>query len=228
MGKWIDITNQEFTRLTALSYEGQGMWRCSCKCGGEVVTRGQSLREGLTQSCGCLAKEASVVNGKANATHGESGSHLHILWLAIKHRCFDPNQDNYKYYGGRGITIEYESWIKNYTSFRDWALINGYKHGLEIDRRDNSKGYSPENCRFVTKSVNQNNTRGNSMLEVWGESKSIANWSKDERCQPTYYGLYQRLRAGWDAVSALATPSSGSTSKLHLISMGYAQFWGMI
>jgi hypothetical protein len=76
----------------------------------------------------------------------------------MKWRCANPNCPGYINYGGRGIVVCKE-WEDDYSAFRDWAIANGYSEGLQIDRKNNNKGYSPENCRFVTRSQNNKNRR---------------------------------------------------------------------
>ncbi len=104
-------------------------------------------------SCGCIRK-----NNKKNYKHGYSYTKLYAVWAGIKKRCNNQNSYNYKYYGGRGITICPE-WANDYVVFRDWALSHGYKEGLEIDRRENNGNYEPSNCRWVTRTENQRNKR---------------------------------------------------------------------
>src|SRR3990167_10224442 len=84
--------------------------------------------------------------------HGLSGSRLYKKRALIKQRILNPKRDNYKYYGGRGITI-YPEWL-DFIPFRDWALNNGYKEGLEIDRINPDGNYEPNNCHFVTTKEN--------------------------------------------------------------------------
>ncbi|MCP4493299.1 MAG: hypothetical protein GY820_39245 [Gammaproteobacteria bacterium] len=74
----------------------------------------------------------------------------------MRRRCYSPDNPYYKNYGGRGISVCYE-WLKSPGSFVRWALSNGYKIGLSIDRKNNNKGYSPENCRFVSQKENNRN-----------------------------------------------------------------------
>ena len=80
--------------------------------------------------------------------HGFSGSRLYKKWALMKQRILNPKRDNYKYYGGRGITICNE-WLE-FIPFRDWSLSNGYQEGLEIDRRNNNGNYEPNNCRWIS------------------------------------------------------------------------------
>ena len=77
---------------------------------------------------------------------------LYNSWRGMRSRCNNPNQSDYKYYGGRGVKC-YEGW-RIFNSFLDWALQNGYEEGLTIDRIDCFKDYSPNNCRWITHSEN--------------------------------------------------------------------------
>ena len=85
-------------------------------------------------------------------------SELRAIRSDMHTRCNNPNFVHYVNYGGRGITL-CDHWTGNSANFIEWALISGYISGLEIDRRDNDKGYSPENCRWVTSSINSCNRR---------------------------------------------------------------------
>lgn len=80
---------------------------------------------------------------------------LYVVWMNMHNRCKNVKHPRYYRYGGRQITI-CEQW-GNVASFRAWAEVNGYAHGLTLDRIDNNKGYSPENCRFVTYAENNLN-----------------------------------------------------------------------
>jgi hypothetical protein len=145
--------------------------RCVCKCGKYKDVRLTSLKRGDTKSCGCIGTYKNI-------THGESNTNLYNVYRSILQRCFDENCPPYHNYGGRGITVCNE-WRGSYIKFRDWALLNGYKEGLEIDRRDNNGNYEPNNCRWVTRIVNQNNRRKSFSIEYNGEMKSITELSKE-------------------------------------------------
>ncbi|HDY89897.1 MAG TPA: hypothetical protein ENH82_17485 [bacterium] len=78
---------------------------------------------------------------------------LYSVWRNIKQRCSNPNIPGYKYYGGKGIKV-CEEWLNNPKAFIEWALANGYKKGLDIDRIDNNGDYKPNNCQFISHAKN--------------------------------------------------------------------------
>jgi AP2 domain len=119
-------------------------------CGGEFVDYASNLRK-------FCSKECQYKGGMAK-THGESRTRLHVIWCCMKNRCRSRKKHLKKYYFDRSIKVCPE-WERSYESFRDWALANGYKPNLEIDRIKNDKGYSPDNCRWVTRVQQMRNTR---------------------------------------------------------------------
>lgn len=155
-----DITGQRFGRLTVIGREGTNKhrastWRCLCDCGSEIVVVGSNLRTGWSQSCGCIRKDRLT-------THGKRKSRLWAVWMGMRRRCNKPYDPAYHNYGGRGITV-CDEW-NDFQAFHDWAIANGYdenapKGQCTIDRIDNDKGYSPDNCRWVDMKVQSNNKR---------------------------------------------------------------------
>lgn len=128
---------------------------CLCDCGKKTVVRMSDMKSGRTQSCGCLnIEKIALVKYK----HGLHGNELYCRWKNMKRRCYDKKAPNYINYGGRGISV-CDEWKDNYAAFYNWAINNGYKKELQIDRRDNDKNYEPSNCRFVTQAVNNTNKR---------------------------------------------------------------------
>jgi hypothetical protein len=149
-----DLSGEKFHSLTvirATSHAEWGWlnWLCKCDCGKEVVVAGYRLVQGKIQSCGCARGKAAKHNGCAN---GKSEP-IYQLWHHMKQRCYRKRNDNYATYGGRGITV-CDEWRDNYPAFREWAIANGYRKGLQIDRIDNDGPYSPDNCQFTSPAKN--------------------------------------------------------------------------
>jgi hypothetical protein len=104
-------------------------------------------------SCGCQIKHT----GGFQSIHGLSHTRIYKVWKSMVYRCYNSERDrDVKNYQERGITV-CEEWVNDCVAFYKWAMNNGYEEGLELDRENNNKGYSPENCRWVTKSVNMQN-----------------------------------------------------------------------
>lgn len=135
--------------------------------------------------------------------HGWRKSKLYPVWNGMKQRCTNTNSKRYKDYGGRGITV-CEEW-KEFKGFLTWALENGYEDGLTLDRIDNSKGYEPSNCRWITMQEQQHNRTNNVYMTCNGETKMLIDWAREK-------GIDQRLihariyRLGWDVERAINTP----------------------
>lgn len=145
----------------------------------------------------------------------DSRSRLYRVWRAMLCRCNNMIHEAYGRYGGRGITV-CDEW-KTYAPFRAWALASGYADNLEIERRDNDRGYSADNCCWETRS-GQSRNRRNSLppIPAFGDSKTPIEWSEDPRCRVSYRLLHKRLAAGESPESALTRPSASRTEALKI------------
>ena len=123
--------------------------------------------------------------------YGLSNTRLNRIWRSFRQRCYNPNQPDFKYYGGRGITVCPE-WKDDFKAFYDWAMSNGYQDNLTLDRIDCNGNYEPSNCRWVTMKVQTNNKRCNIRVVVNGKEMSLKELSKVTGIK--YTTLYMRYR----------------------------------
>lgn len=191
-----DMTGQTFGRLLVIekapSRKKNVYWRCVCECGNEVVTQGNALRGGVTKSCGCLNRELAPLKGKKNATHHMSDTRPYHIWRNMRARCNNPKAINYHVYGGRGIKV-CDEWNNSFARFWEWASANGYADNLTLDRIDNDKGYSPDNCRWATMQEQQNRRRNNHIITINGISHTAAEWCAEYNIpQSTFFNRIKR------------------------------------
>ena len=200
----LDISNQRFGRLTAINYSytknGRAYWNCKCDCGNYKDISTKDLRRGTIRSCGCLRVE---ISRSRMTTHGATYSRLYNIWTSMKQRCETSKQKKFvRDYQNRGIKICKE-W-HDFSVFQKWALENGYKENLSIDRIDNNKGYFPENCRWVDNLIQANNKRNNHWLTYNNKTQTIAQWARE--LGMNYNTLDQRIRMGWSVEKAFNKP----------------------
>ncbi|MDE7323104.1 MAG: hypothetical protein K2N73_10345 [Lachnospiraceae bacterium] len=212
MGNNISDSNmigKRFGKLTVLEYAGVDshrckLFKCLCDCGKETTTRKSRLISGGTQSCGCLISEvwSKMTYKHGYATH-EKYNRVYAIWSHMIDRCHNENNPAYQRYGARGITV-CDEWRENVDSFIDWANKNGYSDNLSLDRKDNDKGYSPDNCRWADDVTQANNKRNNIVLEYNGEKKTLSQWA--ELVDIPRYVLANRYYAGWSTERILIEP----------------------
>ena len=152
---------------------------------------------------------------KMNGTESKSKTRLYNIWKMMRKRCNNPNRSDYKYYGGKGVKVcgEWNS-PDGYDNFRKWALKNGYKEFLTLDRIDPDGDYCPENCRWVTRyaqSINRTNCQKKTDIPMnvktityKGETMTLTGWSKKLGIKRET--LRKRLDMGWTSKKIIETP----------------------
>lgn len=172
-----DLTGMKFGKLqviekTEIRKNRKIVWKCLCDCGNTAYVPSSDMLSGNTKSCGCGKNEG-------HPKYGKTASHkirLYNIWAGMKDRCNREKNKSYRYYGARGIKV-CEEWENDFIAFRNWALKNGYRDNLTIERKDNNKGYSPNNCTFATMKQQSNNRRNGAYISYGGERHTIAEWS---------------------------------------------------
>lgn len=208
----LNLTGNRFGRLVVVQFDHMhrrstkhidSMWECRCDCGATVVRRGSLLREGKTQSCGCLKIDRTIAQGHANRRHGMCGTPEYQAWFSMRRRCLSPSHPQWDRYGGRGIAV-CDRWSYSFEAFyEDMGPRTSSRHSL--DRIDNNRGYEPGNCRWALPKTQMRNRRGNRLINIDGVTKTLSEWCED-------YGVRlpmvrQRILKGMSPKEALTRPS---------------------
>lgn len=172
---------------------------CQCKCGKIIKIDRSTFVRGEYKSCGCY-RINKYKNGGMYNKHNMSETKIYKIWDKMKRRCRDKNNKNY---GGRGIKM-CDEWKDNFISFYNWAINNGYKDNLTIDRIDVNGDYCPENCRWATYKEQANNRRNNRFLFYDGHKFTVSELA--EKYGIKRATLSQRLKLGWNIKKALIPP----------------------
>lgn len=193
MPKVIDHTGKRFGKLVVLGQAGKirndRAVKVLCDCGVEkvMVQTRLTMKHKAVTSCGCMSKINHVV------VHGLTNHPFYPIWRSMMGRCYGNNAHNTKNYGDRGIGVCKE-WRDSPKVFINWLEANGYRKGLDIDRIDNDEGYSPANCRCVTRKENMNNTSKNVKISYMGKQYGIPELVEISGLK--YATIYKRISNG--------------------------------
>ena len=178
---------------------------CECECG-KIVDKicVRSLLTGNTKSCGCYNKELTI---QRNLKHGQKTRNkktdrLYSIWADMRRRCSNVSRKDAQNYALKNIKV-CEEW-NNYELFMNWALQNGYNDELTLERIDNSKGYNPDNCKWIPKSEQSKNRTSNHYITYNGKTQTLTDWSKEIGIPRTT--LDSRLKRNWSIEDALTKP----------------------
>lgn len=144
---------------------------------------------------------------KRMKTHGESNTKLYGVWLAMRRRCYLKTTKDYRNYGARGINVCQE-WKKSFETFRDWSISNNYAEGLTIERKENDKDYSPDNCEWASREKQGNNKRNNLLLTINNETHTSSQWSSLSKLSRGT--IESRIKRGWSDAKLLVPSHLGN------------------
>ena len=182
-----DITGKRYGRLVVIRRlqpeerkRPNELWLCKCDCGKIISANAAKLNSGTKRSCGCLKYDDRERIKNLNRKYKYSNRRLYRIYRAMINRCYDERHKAYHRYGSAGIHVCPE-WLDEFgfDKFYEWSMDNGYREDLTIDRIDNQKGYSPDNCRWITNLEQQNNKKLNIVAEYNGKSQSLAEWARE-------------------------------------------------
>lgn len=193
---------QRYNKKTGTKNGNEYFYLCQCTCGNLTVVSGILLRNSTTRSCGCLAHDVLM---ERNTKHNLTNSRIHTIWAGMKRRCYNKNDKCYKDYGKRGISVCSE-WKKDFLSFYNWAISNGYSDNLSIDRIDNNGNYEPSNCKWSTNVEQANNRRTTSYIIHNNKKYTAHELSKMSKCSQEYITeLIKRGHSFEDITSRIPT-----------------------
>ena len=166
-------------------------WVCQCTCGKMTLVITQHLVSGNTKSCGCRRVKTTREQGFKNKTHGMTATPEYKAWQSMKDRCYNPDNENFHNYGGRGIIV-WEEWFYFDRFFKDMGHRPG--QGYSLERNDVNGNYEPGNCRWATAVEQSNNKRCNQFYTFNGKTSTVAQIAREVGLNPA--SIWTRLNRG--------------------------------
>jgi len=205
-GSFVSLAGRQFGRWTVISLveyrKTNAVYKCRCECGTVRDVWAAGLKTGRSRSCGCLMTELAKGRGKKAFEDKVTNKREYWIWVNIKQRCQNPKASGYSKYGGRGIAM-CERWAASFDAFlADMGARPTPGHS--VDRVDNCKGYSPENCRWATGGEQSRNRRSTRFITFDGRTQCASDWAKEIGIAAGT--LFNRFRSGWTVEKALTTP----------------------
>lgn len=182
--------------------DGSRLGKFKCHCGNEWITRIRSVNSGQAKSCGCLQKAAVAETGRNNSTHGKSTTPEYYVYQTMIQRCTNPNNDQYKDYGGRGIKI-CDRWLESFENYYE-DMGDRPSPELTVDREDNDLDYCKENCVWATQQEQASHKRNSSYIEYNGVIRTISEWARVTGIKRKT--IEQRWKKGWSAKEVFEKP----------------------
>jgi hypothetical protein len=201
MGKFKDLSGKKFWRLTLIEIvkrKPTPIYLCKCDCGSIKKIDHYSIIYGKTKSCGCLKNEntaqRSTVHGLLTKENKITNKRALEIYTSMKARCYNKHKKNYMNYGGRGIKV-CRRWKHSFEKFfTDMSPIP--PPPFSLDRIDNNKGYSKDNCRWATIKEQRRNRRNNKIISYNGKQQCVSAWAEETGVK--YTTLMRRFNRGWD------------------------------
>lgn len=206
--KFVDMEGQKFYRLTIVRQadkdaHGRVCWLCLCDCGRQIVVPIYRLKNDNTKSCGCFKTDNLV---RRNTKHGyrtrDETTKEYMVWKAMKGRCANPKSKDYPNYGGRSIRV-CDRWRNSFINFLE--DMGECPLGYSLDRVNNNKGYSENNCRWATREEQANNKRNNHWITFGDKTQTMIQWAKELGIK--YRTLRNRINTlKWSVEKSLTKP----------------------